>query len=187
MHVERAPGLDLLEQLRVGLVLEHHAGCLVDDAYGVGHRVLAARAVLVLDERDAQQDLLLDGRAETHDEPLVLMRQRRAVDLVYTHLVELLVCAGHVEVARERDVAPGGEAALEHVAHLHLDGLLGRYRDALGVHVCEELDDEVDAGLAALLAPNVGKVLAGEVVEEVVEVREVDLLDGLARYLVAVG
>ena len=51
----------------------------------------------------------------------------------------------------------------------------------------DELDDEVDAGLAALLAPNVGKVLAGEVVEEEVEVREVDLLDGLVRYLVAVG
>jgi hypothetical protein len=84
------------------------------------------RAVLVLDERDAQQDPLLDSRAETHDEPLVLMRQRRAVNLVHAHFVELLVCAGHVEVARERDVAPGGEAALEHVAHLHLDGLLGR-------------------------------------------------------------
>ena len=85
------------------------------------------------------------------------------------HVVELLVRPSELEVVGEVDVPVAGEAGIEHLPHRGLDGLLGRYRYALGGHVRDELDDELRARLVALLAPGVGEARTVNAVEEVVE------------------
>ena len=125
LRVERAAGLERLEDLQGGLLFEHDACRLGNEGDRVIVRVLAATACVILEEHDALQELVFDLGVDRADHSLVFIRDFSVLLGMLAHFVELL-----------------WEAGLENLRHLHLGRFLRGERSAAFVHVLRESDDE---------------------------------------------